>query len=32
MHEALDVEVKIYCDDKSILNKFLDKLNNLISK
>jgi len=32
MHEDLDVEVKIYCDDKSILNKFLDKLNNLISK
>lgn len=32
MHEALDVEVEIYCDDKIILNKFLDKLNNLISK
>jgi len=31
MHEALDVEVKIYCDDKIILNKFLDKLNNLIN-
>jgi hypothetical protein len=30
-HEALDVEVKISCDDKHILNKFLDKLNNLIN-
>ena len=32
MHDALNVEVDISCDDKIILNKFLDKLNNLISK
>jgi hypothetical protein len=31
MHDALDVEVDISCDDKIILNKFLDKLNNLIN-
>ena len=30
-YEVLDVEVKISCDDKHILNKFLDKLNNLIN-
>ncbi len=26
-----EVEVNISCNDKSILNKFLDKLNNLIN-
>ena len=31
MHDGLDIEVNIYCDDKIILNKFLDKLNNLIN-
>jgi hypothetical protein len=31
MHDALNVEVNIHCDDKIILNKFLDKLNNLIN-
>jgi len=31
MHDALDVEVDISCDDKIILNKFLDKLNILIN-
>ena len=32
-HDDLDIEVKISCDDKKydILNKFLDKLNNLIN-
>ena len=32
-HDGLDIEVKISCDDKKydILNKFLDKLNNLIN-